>query len=331
MKSLLRLLLLAAVLPGAVAAEQSVSAAAQVRQMTRGVNIVGYDPLWKDPAQTRFQTRHMEVIRKGGFDTVRIVLQAFSHMDANNKLPQQWFATLDTLVQAALAQGLTVILDEHDFSFCGREPEACRIKLLAFWQQVSTAYAGAPDKVVFEILNEPHEKLNAGWNDLAADALTVIRKTNPDRNVIIGPNFWNSTTALKNLVLPKNDRHIIVTVHYYTPLRFTHQGASWAPDNKELGVTWGTAQDRAQIDKDFDATQAWSVANDRPIFLGEFGAYDKGPMESRIAYTSAVARAAEKRGWAWAYWQFDSDFIVYDIDKDRWVEPIHRALIPEKQ
>jgi hypothetical protein len=58
------------------------------------------------------------------------------------------------------------------------------------------------------------------------------------------------------------------------------------------------------------------------------GAYDKGPMESRARYTSFIARAAESRGWAWSYWQFDSDFIVYDIDKDRWVPPILRALVP---
>jgi endoglucanase len=51
-------------------------------------------------------------------------------------------------------------------------------------------------------------------------------------------------------------------------------------------------------------------------------------MSSRARYTAAVARKAESLGWSWAYWQFDSDFVVYDIPKDRWVEPIHRALVP---
>jgi endoglucanase len=51
-------------------------------------------------------------------------------------------------------------------------------------------------------------------------------------------------------------------------------------------------------------------------------------MESRIRYTDTLARAAEKRGFAWAYWQFDKDFIVYDIANDKWVEPILNALIP---
>jgi endoglucanase len=39
-------------------------------------------------------------------------------------------------------------------------------------------------------------------------------------------------------------------------------------------------------------------------------------------------RQAESLGWSWGYWQFDSDFIVYDIDRDGWVEPIRAALIP---
>ena len=68
--------------------------------------------------------------------------------------------------------------------------------------------------------------------------------------------------------------------------------------------------------------------HDRPILLGEFGAYDKAPQEDRIKYTAAVARAAEKRGWAFTYWQFDSNFIVYDIDKDAWNTPIYKALVP---
>ena len=74
--------------------------------------------------------------------------------------------------------------------------------------------------------------------------------------------------------------------------------------------------------------QQWSKAQRRPILLGEFGAYDKGDMESRAAYTAYVARTAESLGWAWTYWQFDSDFIVWDMAKDGWVQPIWRALVP---
>ena len=310
-------------------AAQPLSAADQVKGMTRGVNIVGYDPLWRDASKARFKTKHFKIIKDAGFNQVRIVLGAFRFMNSQNELPASWFATLDGLVQDALAQDLTVILDEHDFGLCGRDIEACRPRLMAFWRQVGEHYKNASNKVVFEILNEPNQAANDSWNNMLVEALTIIRQTNPRRNVIIGPAFWNNISWLDKLELPEKDRHIIVTVHYYLPMRFTHQGARWTPEYATLSdVTWGTPEDLATLDKDLDTVQAWAKQHERPILLGEFGAYDKAPMESRVKYTAAVARAAEARGWAWSYWQFDSDFVAYFIDKDEWNVPIRDALIP---
>ncbi len=113
-------------------------------------------------------------------------------------------------------------------------------------------------------------------------------------------------------------------------MEFTHQGAPWAAEHKDrVGVVWtGTDQERRRIDLDFLRAQQWAIAHDRPVHLGEFGAYDRADMDSRARYTAAVARAAERLGWSWAYWQFDSDFVVYDVDKDAWVEPLRGALVP---
>lgn len=313
----------------ALAADAPLSAADQVAQMKRGVNIVGYDPLWRDAAKARFKPKHFEIIKDGGFDHVRINLYGFNHMNEKLEVAPAWFATLDALVQQALAQRLHVVLDEHDYEACSQDAGECRRRVLAFWTQVAEHYRESPPQVMFEILNEPSRAMDAHWNALLVDALAVIRKTNPTRNVVIGPAFWNNISWLPKLELPKDDRHIIVTVHYYLPMRFTHQGARWTPEYQNVsGVTWGTPEERAALGKDFDGVQSWAKSNDRPILLGEFGAYDKGPLDSRVAYTAAVARAAEQRGWAWSYWQFDSNFVVYLIDDEKWNEPIHRALVP---
>jgi endoglucanase len=308
------------------------SAADQVAQMKRGVNIVGYDPIWKDPAQGRFKPRHFKIIKDGGFDTVRINLYGFRQMNEQLVLDPGWFKTLDGLVDAALEQDLNVVIDEHDYERCPDDTARCRELVLAFWRQVAEHYKNASHNVMFEILNEPNRAMDKVWNSILVEALAVIRQTNPTRNVVIGPAFWNNISHLEQLDLPEGDRHIIVTVHYYEPHTFTHQGASWgdAEWRKLSGIRWGTPADLEKLDADFDKAQAWAKANDRPILLGEFGAYDKAPQEDRIKYTAAVARAAEKRGWAWTYWQFDSNFIVYDIDQDAWNEPVYRALVPAR-
>lgn len=304
-------------------------AAAFVPQaLKRGVNVLGYDPIWKDPAQARFQLRHLALIREGGFDHVRLNLHAFEHMDAEDRLPESWFRTLDAITGAALRAGLQVIIDEHNFQDCAKDVAACRPRLKAFWRQVASRYRDAPDGVVFEILNEPNGQADAVWNEILAENLQIIRQTNPRRRVVVGPKMWNSLEQLDALKLPEADRHLVVTFHYYSPFPFTHQGAHWSPETKNLsGITWGKPQELEQLRRDFDRVKAWAERHDRPVLMGEFGALETAGMAQRVAWTNAVARAAEARGFGWSYWQFDSDFIVWDMKADAWVQPILHALM----
>src|ERR1041384_2017160 len=129
------------------AADQPLSAADQVAQMKRGVNIVGYDPLWQNPAKGRFKPRHFKIIKDGGFDTVRINLYGFKQMDEKLVLNERWFETLDKLVDAALEQNLHVILDEHDYEICSEDAVQCRDRVLAFWTQVAERFKHRPNNV----------------------------------------------------------------------------------------------------------------------------------------------------------------------------------------
>lgn len=298
----------------------------------RGVNVLGYDPYWKDPSKARFQWRHFAEIRRAGFDFVRLNLMAFRFMDSQNRLDPQWLAKLDTVVSQATKAGLGIIIDEHDFDPCSADVDMCRIKLSAFWEQVAPRYANRPRSVAFELLNEPHDKLNGEpWNQILAQELAIVRKTNPTRIVVVGPTHWNQIADLPLLKLPA-DPNLLVTIHYYEPFHFTHQGATWAgPEVLHLhGITWGTTADKAAVRADFDKARAWADANHRPILLGEFGAYDMSgtPVEYRAAYANTVAREAEAHHFGWAWWQFDGNFILWDMQKNGWNEPILHALIP---
>jgi len=304
----------------------------QNQKLGRGVNIIGYDPLWRNRDQARFQAKYFRLLKEAGFNSVRINLHPFRHMDTTNgwTIRQNWLDTMDWAMREAQQQGLIVVLDMHEFGAMGENPEGNKEKFLAFWKQLAAHCQNAPSTTLFEVLNEPNKKLTpALWNDYLKSALEIIRKSNPTRTVICGPAFWNGIGHLHELEIPETDRNIIVTVHYYSPMPFTHQGAAWTDHKDKLGVEWlGTEDDKKALNKDFDLAAKWAKEHNRPIYLGEFGAYDKAAMESRARYTSAVARAAEVRGWSWAYWQFDNDFILYNVGKDSWVEPIRDALVP---
>src|SRR6516165_4340595 len=153
--------LLAASLSFQVLAQpQPVDAFEQNRRLGRGVNIIGYDPLWRSRDQARFQEKHFRLLREAGFQSVRVNLHAFYHMDRTNAwaLRPGWWETLDWVVNNGTSQGFQVILDFHEYNRMGDEPESHKEQFLAFWKQLSEHCQNAPNSVLFEILNEPNKK-----------------------------------------------------------------------------------------------------------------------------------------------------------------------------
>ena len=303
---------------------------AQNKRLGRGVNILGYDPIWKDPQKARFQESYFHFIKEAGFSHVRINLHPFrdGKLAADGTIAAQWFTTLDWAVQHALDNKLVVILDFHEFQAMGADPLGHKEQFLGVWRQIAGHCKQAPDSVFFEILNEPNKKLTPDlWNTMLGEALRIIRQSNPNRTVIVGPTSWNGIKDLAKLRLPDDDRNLIVTIHYYQPFAFTHQGAAFAGLKDKTGVSWnGTEAERQAIATDFDKVQVWAKAHGRPLYLGEFGAYDKAEMASRVRWTTFIVRQAQRHGWSWAWWQFDGDFVLYDVSQDRWTEPILHAL-----
>ena len=150
---------------------------------------------------------------------------------------------------------------------------------------------------------------------MIADVIPIIRKTNPQRTLMVGPGSWYSLRALPQLTLPETDRNIIVSIHYYEPFEFTHQNAFWIAQTRDIvNRAWGTPQERSRIEADFDAAAQWARAKGRPMNLGEYGAYMKAPLDSRIAWLKAVTHAADSRGMSRNYWIFGFDQDQTDRD-----------------
>lgn len=303
----------------------------QNKRLGRGVNIIGYDPLWKDSSKARMKPIHFKLLKDAGFSNVRIVIAPFKFamIDSDYTIKPEFFTTLDWAIKESLKNKLLAIVDFHEHIAMQKDPLGTKPKLLAMWKQIADHCKGYSNDVLFEIANEPNMKPDV-WNGIQKEAYEIIRASNPKRTIIIGTVNGNQIKFLPDLVLPEADRNIIVAIHYYSPIQFTHQGAPWSVKSKDLsGIEW--TQSKAQEDSvkaDFDFAQQWSLLHQRPLTLGEFGAYEKADMPSRARWTNYIARQAEARNWSWSYWQFDSDFILYDLNKNEWVTPIKNALIP---
>jgi endoglucanase len=275
---------------------------------------------------------YFKAIKDAGFETVRLPVKWSAH--AENKPPftidPKFAERVDWAIDQALANKLNIIINVHHYDELNTAPDEHLPRLKAIREQIARRSKDRPPAVLFELLNEPQGKLTEEkWNAMILGLLAVVRQTNSTRPVIIGPAQWNGIRALDKLVLPKEDHNLIVTVHFYEPFQFTHQGAPWAKGaDKWKGRSWSGAEaEQTAIRTALDKAATWAKQHDRPIFLGEFGAYQEADMDSRTRWTRFVARQAERRGFSWAYWEFCSGFGAYDPKAETWREPLKAALV----
>lgn len=279
----------------------------------------------------RIEEAYFPAIKEAGFQSVRVPVKWSAHAkkEAPYTIDPAFFERIDWVLDRAAASGLNVVLNVHHYEDMDAAPDANRDRLAGLWRQIARRYKDRPATVYFELLNEPHDKLTeAKWNEVIPAVLAAVRESNPTRPVIVGPGQWNGIWALPKLKLP-DDPNLILTVHYYNPFEFTHQGTEFTKgSDKWLGRKWtGSPAELAALRKDFDAAAKWAKEHHRPVYLGEFGAYHRVDPASREAWTRAVVREAEARGWSWAYWEFASGFGVYDPRAKAWNEPLLKALV----
>lgn len=313
---------------------QTIDAFEQTKQFGRGVN---FGNALEAPKEGEWgmvlEERFFDLVKQSGFSTIRLPTKWSAHASraAPYTIDRNFFARVDWAVDNALKRGLNIVVNMHHYDELFTDVDSERERFIALWDQIATRYKDKPAALVFEPLNEPHGALTSGlWQRLFDDTLAVIRKTNPTRNVIFTGADWGGPGSLKGMKRPA-DPHLIATFHYYLPFQFTHQGAEWVDGSDAwIGTEWlGKSNDRVNVDFDFDQVAKWARDNKIPLWMGEFGSYGKNAdMASRQRWTAYVARAAEKRGISWAYWEFGAGFGIYDRERNVWIEPILTALVP---
>jgi endoglucanase len=302
-------------------------------------------------------------IRAEGFDHVRIPVgwHHYTGPGPEFKIRPEFFTRADELVHAGLHEGLGVMINIHHFDDFTSDPKGQTPRFLAIWRQIAEHYEKAPADLAFELLNEPKDAATTEViNPIFAETIRQIRQIAPKRTIFVGPGRWNSISELPKLRLPDDDQNLIVTVHNYDPMYFTHQGADWAgPDTKLTGILFPGPPAKPLIpDPDLkvnswvlnwikkynteptatnpssplafqgtiDQAKEWSEYFGRPIHIGEFGCFTKADPVSRANYYRSFRESAEKAGIGWNMWDWKAGFHYWN-DKTGKPEPGMREAL----
>ena len=339
-------------------AESSTPAHAALKRFSKGANFGNY--LEAPRTQNwgaRYSERDLDAVKAEGFDHIRLPIRwnDYSRPAPEYKIEQELFDKVDFLVTNSLARGLSILINIHHFDEFTTDPKGNTEKFQALWKQIAEHYAKQPERLAFELLNEPKDAATTDViNPIFAETIRIIRRSNPERTIFVGPGKWNSLDEVEKLKLPENDRNLVVTVHCYDPFLFTHQGASWtAPSTDTTGIVYpgppaqpvipaAGARDKGWFERyntlpmaenpsspiaftaRMEKVARWAAENERPIHLGEFGAYEKADATSRARYYTDMRKTAEELGFGWAIWDWKAGFKYWRGDKP--VEGMREAL-----
>jgi aryl-phospho-beta-D-glucosidase BglC (GH1 family) len=114
------------------------------------------------------EEEYFDLIDEAGFDFVRLPVRWNTHADMEPPytIDPVFFARVDEAVGWALERDLAVIVDFHHYEEMAWDPWGHKDRYIGIWRQVAEHYREYPPKVLFELLNEPNDQLNAQlWNE----------------------------------------------------------------------------------------------------------------------------------------------------------------------
>ncbi|MBP5617846.1 MAG: glycoside hydrolase family 5 protein, partial [Clostridia bacterium] len=218
------------------ATSSTATVAKLVLPFKRGINLQGLDgaeySTWGNTAYLGKDSTYTN-IKNRGFDHVRFPVDLRRYYDSSTKTLKSNISNVDMILDKIEAAGLYCLLDFHGWYNLNTSDATQKDTFLTIWKLVAERYKNRSDKLVFELINEPHDteggNLNyVNLNALQNEVIPIIRQTNPTRIILAAAAEWNGPWKLNVLTLPTDDGHIGVVCHTYAPMDFTHQGAPWA-------------------------------------------------------------------------------------------------------
>ena len=311
---------------------------------TKGVNLTNWFQAGSAGSIdfSKYTFEDFEDIKSLGVDVIRLPINLHSMTlgEPEYTLDPLFLFFLDKVVDWTEELDLYLILDNHTFDPSdATDPDIGDI-LNPVWRQMAEHFGERSDKVIYEILNEPHGISHDLWNAIQGEVIETIRSVDSTHTIIVGGADYNSYNSLNKMPSYEDD-NLIYTFHFYDPFIVTHQGASWTtPSMVDLAdVPYPYAQDKMPrfptslqgtwvegafnnynnegnadfIKQKIDIAISFSEQRGVPVFCGEFGVYKpNSDNESRVNWYKVVVDYLNESGIAWTMWDYHGGFGVFE-------------------
>ncbi|NLL79091.1 MAG: glycoside hydrolase family 5 protein [Clostridiales bacterium] len=298
--------------------------------------VTDYETRWGNPV---IEPELFQTVKGAGFDTVRIPVTWYEHMDAAGQIDPAWLNRVRQVVDDARAADLYVIINMHHeewIELTDEKVDETEVRLCGAWRQIAEYFADYEEELLFEGMNEPRltdseyewnggtREARANVNRLNAAFVNTVRSCggNNAKRYLLLPTYADAAQeeVLREMELPQ-DGHLIVTVHRYIPYSFAQKEdgtAKWSLEQKE---------DTAEIDELMEQLETYFLDRRIPVIIGEFGCRNRGNTAERVEWTRYYVRKAKESGIMCIWWdnggkpEEPGKYGLMDREKNRWIYP----------
>lgn len=302
-----------------------------------------------------FTKQDFENVKKLGCDVVRIPIhfECICSKENGYRIPAELYSILDNVASWSEELGIYVIFDFHNSTHVDSQTSSQVEKVLTpIWTQLAEKYKDASDRIIFELMNEPHGIDIELWNEIIFRVFQKVREIDKKHYIVVGGADWNSFSAMTQLPDFQDDK-VIYTFHFYDPHTFTHQGAPWCHMQRVIGIPFPydpekmpalpenpTEKEREcfenypkvgtleEVVKFFDKYAEFSQERKAPIYCGEFGCFAPfAERQERVNWYKTVANLLEERNISRTSWDYYGPFGVFNFEKFRNLSPEERRKV----